>query len=119
MFDFYTEYHSLLASTAAIVTVLACVLKFIYHAVNRRIRKIATLSSTVLLVIWIAFLLMVFMTSSDPIERIDIVSISALVYLLMTVVIVFFVDLEKVYISHQTKQKYDLFTMGNDEDKIN
>ena len=115
MFDLYTEHHSILASTAAIVTVLACVLKFIYHAVNRQIRKIATLSGTILLVIWIVFLLLIFVTSSDPIERIDIVIISALVYLLMTVVIVFFIDLEKIHINHQTKQKYDLFTMSNED----
>ena len=115
MLDFYSEFHSILASTAAIVTVLACILKFIYHAVNRQIRKIATLSGTVFLVIWVTFLLIIFVTSSDPIERSDIVIISALVYLLITVVIVFFIDLERVHINHQIKQKYDIFTMGDND----
>ena len=115
MLDFYSEFHSILASTAAIVTVLACILKFIYHAVNRQIRKIATLTGTVFLVIWVTFLLIIFVTSIDPIERSDIVIISALVYLLIAVVIVFIIDLERVHINHQIKQKYDIFTMGDND----
>lgn len=107
-----------LASIAAIFTILTAIfylLQLSSGLIKNRLRKVSNVKGSIIMSIWLSFLLVFLLTSSKPITRIDVFSIALLTCLLFVVMMRLSYDLNEINHERKTKQKHDLFALGEHE----